>query len=119
MGDSLFEFLGILFAVMSIITYFIGRHQGRKEILDLRENLRVDMVDTANTQSRVKDGGKVKIENGKIIGAHERAINEKTNVSENVVVVKKSSREITENVPVGDSVGVQVTRAKDRGLQED
>ncbi|QLH06674.1 hypothetical protein [Nitrosopumilus ureiphilus] len=58
-------------------------------------------------------------ENDKKIGDHERAINEKVDVSENVGVVKKSVRHLKEDVSVGDSVGVQVTKAKDKNLQED
>ncbi len=103
---------------MSIITYFIGRHQGRKEILDLRKGLREDIVNTANTQTRVRGGGKVKIKDDKIIGSHERGINENVGVNEDVVVVKKNVRNIEENVSTGDSIDVQVKRAKDKASQE-
>lgn len=129
----LFEFLGLLFAAVSIITYFIGRKQAWREAdelykklaknnkdvkTELKEELTEDMVNIANAQLRVKDGGKVARRDNKIIGAHERSVSENINISEDVVVSKKSIRTLSEHVPVSDSVGVVVTRAKDRFVAE-
>jgi len=36
---ALFEFLGLLFAGVSIITYFIGRHKAREELQGLESRL--------------------------------------------------------------------------------
>lgn len=129
----LFEFLGLLFAGVGIITYFIGRKQawreaeeqygkiakhGEKMKTELKEELTEDVVNVANAQLRVKDGGKVARRDNKIIGAHERTVSENVNIGENVVVSKKSVRKLNEDVPISDLVVTGVIRAKDRFVAE-
>lgn len=127
------EFLGLLFAVIGVITYFIGRKQAWREAeklygkltkhgtqmkSELKEEITEDMVNIANAQLRVKDGGKVARRDNKIIGAHERSMSENVDTGENVVVSKKSHRELIENVPLGDSLSVEVTRAQKHFVAE-
>ena len=127
MSAELFGFLGLLFSIVSIIMFFIGRHQGRKEIEGMKNEIKghseqltntliEKSVEIANAQSRVKDGGRVVLRDKKeVIGAHERNIPENVNVGEDVVkVVRKQKRELFDNVEVSDSVDVKVTRAKDK-----
>lgn len=120
---SLFEFLGILFAGISIITYFIGRSQGRKEneelhakmdkIKDeLRDEISDDTIDALNAQDRVREGGKVVKRNKKPVADIIRKISEMVSTGENIQAVKSNKREIIERVEVGDGVGIEVGRAK-------
>jgi len=57
----LFEFLGLLFACVSIIVYFIGRHQG--------ENTIVSAINILLQMQGIK--GKIKREKGKLVGFQE------------------------------------------------
>jgi len=113
-----FEYISIGLGALSVVLYFVGRHQGKKDTEKLKKEIRDevsdDSVKIANAQLRVKNGGKVAKREGKIIGAHERSVNQTVNISENVVAVKKSGSSINENVPVTDSVEAKITKAKDR-----
>lgn len=120
---ALFEFLGVLFAVVSIITFFIGQSQGRKEnealhtkIDKMKEEIRYeisdDTIDALNAQNRVREGGKVVKRNNKPAADITRGISDIVNISEDVQVVKNSGRSMTEKIEVGDEIGVKVVKAK-------
>ena len=113
-----FEYISIGLGALSVVLYFVGRHQGKADSeklkKDLRDKISDDSVKIANAQLRVKNGGNVAKREGKIIGAHERSVIQTVNVGENVSVVKKSGRSINENVSVSDGVEAKVTKANDR-----
>ena len=120
MTDGLFEFYGVLFSAIGIITYFIGRHHSstenaevRGQIKLLKEQLLDDMIDVHNAGQRVKEGGKVVKRNKKAAADIERQMTEEVKTSEDVTVVKKTQRNLSEKVSTGDSIGVEVKRAKD------
>ncbi|MGI0102493.1 MAG: hypothetical protein ACREA7_07865 [Nitrosotalea sp.] len=102
----------IVAVVLPLALYRKGKGDLTKMKKDLRDGISTDVVDVANAQLRVKDGGKVAKREGKVGADVERSVKEQQNVGENVTFVKKSERTSTENVPVGDSVDAKVTEAK-------
>ncbi len=81
---------------IAVVLFFvglkIGEKRGKKMKNDLKGELTKNMVEIANAQNRVKNGGNVAIRQNKIIAKHERSVNATVNVSEHVVAIKNESK---------------------------
>jgi len=110
--------IGIIALIIAVILPIVLYHRGKGDLTkmknELRDGISADVVDVANAQLHVKDGGKVAKRDGKVAADVERTIKEQVNIGEDVTYVKKNVRTLSENTLVGDSIGAEVTRAKDR-----
>lgn len=88
--------------------------KSKTDLSDLKEDIHSDNLSTAELLDRARrEGGKFKKRDKKTAGLDlARSVNEKVNISENVVVVKKNVRGIQEHVPVSDTLEVKKGRAK-------